>query len=88
MSGLTSRLNRDVRSETSVFNRDVRSQRHASTVTFERAPSFLSVRLNRNNQDHLSTTRADLSPAGWDRDEERSEEEAGSKDRCHLRAVS
>lgn len=37
-----SRLNRDVRSETSVFNRDVTSQRHASTVTFEREPSLLS----------------------------------------------
>lgn len=47
-----SRLNRDVRSETSVFNRDVTSQRHASTVTFEREPSLLSEDLSHAPDPH------------------------------------
>lgn len=49
-----SRLNRDVRSETSVFNRDVTSQRHASTVTFQRAPSFLSRPTPASADPHLT----------------------------------
>lgn len=59
-----SRFNRDVRRETSVFNRDVTSQRHASTVTFEPEPSFLSLpTVTTLRTDTRETTETNCNPS-------------------------
>lgn len=60
MTERVSRLNRDVRSETSVSDRDVSSKRHAQTVTFQPEPSLLSVPAppRTDTRPTTSTTRA------------------------------